>query len=220
MLPRLILFDLDGTLVDSRRGIEHSLRLTLAAHNIHVPAEVDLRWCIGSSLWAIFEHFLQTTDRHRLEGAVAMYRHIYRDGPMFEYTVYDGVIEALHTLSAYGVRQVIATAKVHEYAREVIGTSPINNYISHVYGSELDGTNVEKRDLIRHILHEEQVTPDQVLMIGDRHHDVDGACANGVAAIAAAYGYGHVAEWSRAAAIINSPRELVSTIRSLSVMAR
>jgi phosphoglycolate phosphatase len=181
---------------------------------------VDLGWCIGTSLWTIFEHFLQTTDRHRVEGAVHLYRHIYRDGPMFEYTVYDGVMEALHTLQAYGVRLVVATAKVHEYAREVIGLSPIARYISHVYGSEMDGTNVEKRDLIRHVLHEERISPEEAVMVGDRHHDVDGARANGVPAIAVAYGYGNRDEWSRADALISSPHELVSTVRSLSVSAR
>lgn len=220
MIPKLILFDLDGTLVDSRVGIEHSLRLTLSEMGVTLSDDHDLTWCIGSSLWAIFEHYLETNERVKLEAAVARYRHIYRDGPMFEYTVYDGVVETLETLKKDGAKLVIATAKAHEYAREVIAASPFHMYIDHVYGSELDGTNVEKRDLIHHILREEKTHADQTLMVGDRHHDIDGAIANGVSAIGAAYGYGVRDEFERASAVIDRPLDLVPTLLNLSIESR
>ncbi len=220
MIPRLLLFDLDGTLVDSRAGIEHSLRLTLSENGVVLSDEHDLSWCIGSSLWAIFEHYLESKDRHLIEAAVARYRHIYRDGPMFEYTVYEGVVETLDTLKKDGAKLVIATAKAHEYAREVIAASPFHQFIDHVYGSELDGTNVEKRDLIHHILKEERVHADQALMVGDRHHDIDGALANGVSGIGAAYGYGLRTEFERAVAVIERPLDLVPTLVDLSLESR
>ncbi len=220
MNPKLVLFDLDGTLIDSRHGIEHSLRLTLSAFDVTLDSREDLRWCIGAPLYSIFGHFLQTSNRSRIDGAVSLYRHIYRDGPMFEFTVYDGVMQSLTYLHHQGVRLAVATAKVHEYAREVINTAPFAGLMSHVYGSELDGTNVEKRDLIRHILHTEAVAPDEVLMVGDRHHDIDGACANGVAAIAAAYGYGDAHEFTRASAIIDHAGALVHAIGNLQPLSR
>ena len=220
MTPRLIMFDLDGTLIDSRGGIEHSLRLTLQEYGVTKEPDHDFTWCIGSSLWTIFEHYLETTDPHKLDHAVARYRHIYRDGPMFEYDVYDGIMDSLKSMSASGVRLVVATAKAHEYAREVVATTPFAAYISHVYGSELDGTNVEKRDLIHHILREEGVTTEDALMVGDRHHDVDGALANGVSAIGAAYGYGSREELHRASAIIDSAKDLAQIVEALTVESR
>lgn len=220
MKPRLILFDLDGTLLDSQRGIEHTLRLTLAAHNVDVPLETSMRWCIGSSLWSIFEHYLQTSDPHVINGAVAMYRHIYRDGPMFEFSIYPGVQESLAMLHGQGVRMVLATAKVHEQAREIVNATPLSAYLAHVYGSEIDGTNVHKRDLIRHILQQEQVAADQAIMVGDRHHDIDGAAANGISSIAAAYGYGDVAEYERASAIIHNAMQLPDVVFALPTTSR
>lgn len=220
MLPRIIMFDMDGTLVDSRAGIEHTLRMTLAECGKPLSADHDLSWCIGASLWAIFERYLETTDRPVIEGAVSTYRHIYRDGPMFEYTVYDGIVETLDTLRKDGARLVVATAKAHEYAREIISTAPFSDMIAHVYGSELDGTNVEKRDLIRHVLREEQVNADQAVMVGDRHHDIDGATANGVPGIAVTYGYGSPEEWARAAAVVDTPPQLVPAIVDLVAEAR
>ncbi|MEY2718653.1 MAG: hypothetical protein RLZZ273_19 [Bacteroidota bacterium] len=220
MKPTLILFDLDGTLIDSRRGIVHSLRLALEDSNMSVADDHDFTWCLGASLWKIFEHYLQTTDRLRLEHAVATYRHIYRDGPMFEYDIYDGVVEMLSRLSASGARISVATAKAHEYAREVIEASSLRQFIHHVYGSELDGTNVEKRDLIRHILAQEQASAHDVVMVGDRHHDIDGARANGVANIGVLYGYGTAEELVHADVRIATAHDIDKAIATLDAPSR
>lgn len=220
MTPSLVLFDLDGTLVDSRPGIVHSLRMALQGAGVTLDEDHDFTWCIGASLWKIFEHYLETTDRHRLEAAVATYRHIYRDGPMFEYDIYDGVLTTLADLKKAGTRVAIATAKVHEYAREIIAVSDLAQHIDHVYGSELDGRNVEKSDLIRMILHEEKIESSSVVMIGDRHHDIDGALANGVAVIGVTYGYGSAEEIAHAHSCVNHAGMLVSTIAALDVEPR
>lgn len=210
----LVLFDLDGTLIDSRRGIEHSLRMTLEQSGINVGEDHDFTPVIGTSLWKIFEHYLNTDDQAVLDGAVARYRHIYRDGPMFEYDIYDGVPDMLTALRHAGHRVVVATAKAHEYAREVIATSSIASHINHVYGSELDGRNVEKRDLLKHILDEEGVQAEDMIMVGDRHHDVDGAEHNGLRSIGVLYGYGSADELSNATRCVDHPREIASTINA------
>ncbi len=220
MTPTLALFDLDGTLVDSRPGIVHSLKLALAGSGVTLEDDHDFTWCIGASLWKIFEHYLGTSDRIALEAAVARYRHIYRDGPMFEYDVYDGVLNALTELKQQGARIAIATAKVHEYAREIISVSPFAPFIDHVYGSELDGRNVEKRDLVRYILREERADPANVVMVGDRHHDIDGAKANGCASVGVLYGYGSQEELGYADVLVPHAAFLVPAIASLQPVPR
>lgn len=215
MKPALVLFDLDGTLVDSRPGIVHSLRETLTLHNVALDADHDFTWCIGASLWKIFEHYLNTTDQHVLSGAVAQYRHIYRDGPMFEYDIYEGVVASLAHIKSDDVRVCIATAKAHEYAREIIEVSKLAPYIDHVYGSELDGRNVDKRDLIRHVLSEERIAAECAVMIGDRHHDIDGALANGVHAVGVRYGYGSAEEIQHAHVCVDTAVEIPNAIASI-----
>lgn len=214
-MSRIALFDLDGTLIDSRRGILHSLHLTLDSYGLDRVTDADMTRHIGASLWRIFEHYLQTTDKHILDAAVAKYRHIYRDGPMFEYDIYDGVIPALQQLRATGTRVVIATAKAHEYAREVITTGLLKDHIDHVYGSELDGRNVEKADLIKHVLTTENVDASTAVMVGDRHHDIDGASANGVPSVGVLYGYGTLDELHRATRLVDHADELPSAIQAL-----
>lgn len=220
MKPTLVLFDLDGTLVDSRRGIVHSLRLALEDAQVTIPDDHDFTWCLGMSLWKIFEHYLQTNDRVKLEHSVATYRHIYRDGPMFEFDVYDGVTDMLATVKANGSRVAVATAKAHEYAREVIASSALLAGIDHVYGSELDGTNVEKRDLLRHILTHEGIDAQHAVMIGDRNHDIDGALANGVANIGVLYGYGTAEELAHANALVDHASKIAGAIDQLPDISR
>lgn len=215
MIPKLVMFDMDGTLLESKAGIIHTLRLTLEECGKPLPEEESLDWCIGASLWAIFEKYLETTDKHAVEHAVDVYRHIYRDGPMFEYDVYDGIPEALSELKAAGGRVVIATAKAHEYAREIILTAPFAQHIDHVYGSELDGTRVKKTELLGHVLELEGVTSTDAVMIGDRHHDIDGAVANNIASIGVEYGYGTAEELSSATQRVTKASDLVATIHSM-----
>ena len=215
MTPPLVMFDMDGTLLESKAGIIHTLRLTLSECGMPLSEDENLDWCIGASLWAIFEKYLDTTDEHIVEHAVNVYRHIYRDGPMFEYDVYDGVPEALAELKSHDTRVVIATAKAHEYAREIILTTPFADSIDHVYGSELDGTRVKKTDLLGHVLELEKISADQTVMIGDRHHDIDGAVANNVRSIGVEYGYGSAEELAAATHRVATARDLVPTIKSM-----
>ena len=126
----------------------------------------------------------------------------------------------LTSLSSSGARIAVATAKAHEYAREVIEASTLHQYIDHVYGSELDGTNVEKRDLIRHILSHEPAAAHEVVMIGDRYHDIDGARANGVANIGVIYGYGTEEELSHADVRIAHASDLIAALAALEAPSR
>ena len=215
MSRRLIMFDLDGTLLDSQAGITHTLRLTLAECGKPLAPDHDLKWALGASLWKVLEQYLETTDKAAINHAVNTYRHIYRDGPMFEYKVYDGVNSMLSTLKEQDTRIVVATAKAHEYAREIIHTTPFEKYIDHVYGSELDGQRVEKTDLIGYVLEQESVKADDAVMVGDRHHDIDGAFANDVTPIAVAYGYGDRTEYANAHSVADTPADVASTIAKL-----
>ena len=83
-------------------------------------------------------------------------------------------------------------------------------YFDIVEGSELDGKNTEKGELIAHILKKWDLKADECIMVGDRKHDIEGAKANGMDSIAVGYGYGTQDELSGAA-----PTHLFSTIEEL-----
>lgn len=212
---RIVLFDLDGTLVDSRRGIVTTLHETITSFGVTVEENHDYSWCIGASLWKIFAQYLETDDRPTLDEAVRRYREIYGSGPMFDFDVYDGVVNMLSDVKSHVDRVVIATAKTHSYARTIVASAPFAPYIDVVYGSELDGTRAEKADLILHVLTTEGFDPSAAIMVGDRYHDVEGAARHGVNSIGVTYGYGREEELHRATTIVHTASAISTTVRNL-----
>jgi len=211
------MFDLDGTLLDSQRGILSALAQTVEHFGVEAPSTDVLISHVGASLWTIFEQLLQTSDKHMLDAAAAEYRRFYGLGAMYDYAIYDGVQEMIEDVRSLGMRVVVATAKARPYAELVIASTPFATSIDHVYGSELDGTRTKKEDLLRFVLEQESILPNVAVMVGDRSHDVDGAYANGIDGVGVLYGYGTREELHRATALAETTADVVAIMKRLSV---
>lgn len=189
-----VLFDLDGTLIDPKIGITESVRYAMVQMGQPIPADENIDWCIGPPLQENFARLLQTEEKVLVDTAVSQYRVRYSKEGLFEATVYDGVPEMLASLREQNYRVLLATSKPHIYAREILAHFDLIPFFDAVYGSEMNGRNAHKADLIRHVLQEESLSPGTAAMIGDREHDILGAKANGVWAGGVLYGYGRRAE--------------------------
>ena len=91
---------------------------------------------------------------------------------------------------ASGHRLFVATSKAHVFADRIIDHFGLRSHFERVFGAELDGTRVEKSDLLEYALKQASVDPSKTLMIGDRSHDMVGAKNNGMKGIGVLYGYG------------------------------
>ena len=189
-----VLFDLDGTLIDPKIGITESVRYAMVQMGQPIPAAENIDWCIGPPLQENFAKLLQTDEQELVDTAVSHYRARYSKEGLFEATVYDGVPEMLTTLQELGYRVLLATSKPHVYAREILAHFALLPFFAEVYGSEMNGRNAHKADLIHHVLQEESLQPDAAAMIGDREHDIFGAKANDVWVGGVLYGYGRQEE--------------------------
>ena len=184
-----IFFDLDGTLTDPKPGITRSIQYALQKLGHHtIPTEDELTWCIGPPLRASFVRLLgaETSADH----AVSLYRERFSDVGLFENAIYDGIDDVLTALGNSGHRLFVATSKPHVFADRIIDHFGLRHHFERVFGSELDGTRVDKGDLLEYALNEAAVDPSRTLMIGDRSHDMVGARNNGMKAIGVLYGYG------------------------------
>jgi phosphoglycolate phosphatase len=184
-----IFFDLDGTLTDPKPGITRSIRYALQKlDHPAIPSEDELTWCIGPPLRASFVRLLgaETSADH----AVSLYRERFSDVGLFENAIYDGIDDVLTALGNSGHRLFVATSKPHVFADRIIDHFGLRHHFERVFGSELDGTRVDKGDLLEYALNEAAVDPSRTLMIGDRSHDMVGARNNGMGAIGVLYGYG------------------------------
>ena len=197
---RYVLFDLDGTLTESGEGIINSAVYALKKFGIE-PEMSTMTKFLGPPLKDSFRDFYGFYDEN-CEQAVKYYREYYTTKGIFENRVYDGVEECLKKLSEAGLHLAVATSKPQVFAVKILEHFHLAQYFDYIGGAELDGSRSVKADVIVHTLKNCGVNDrSQVIMAGDRHHDVLGAKALGIDCIGMLYGYGTREELSQAGAV-------------------
>lgn len=192
-----ILFDLDGTLTDSAEGVTKSVQFALKKFGIDSSSE-ELKSFIGPPLQQSFQDHYSLNQTQTLQ-AVNYYREYYRIKGIFQNKLYPCVTEILKRLTAAGAKLYVATSKPTVFAEKILEYFKIKNYFTLVVGSNLDGTRVEKSELIAYTLKQiKDLNRPETVMVGDRKYDIEGAHACRIASVAAAYGYGSLVELEKA----------------------
>jgi phosphoglycolate phosphatase len=214
MPRRALLLDLDGTLTDPKLGITNCIRHALSELALEAPDADALHWCIGPPL---LESFRMLAGDAHAERALALYRTRFGEIGMFENTLYDGMTELVAREAARGRRIFLATSKPHVYAKPILEHFGLAPHFAGVYGSELDGTRVDKCELLHHIVVAEGLDPAAAIMVGARRFDIEAARAVGALAVWADWGYGDGTERAAAAPdhICRVPAELGALLREL-----
>lgn len=195
-----ILFDLDGTLTDPKVGITKSVAYALRSFGIEVEDLDSLCKFIGPPLRVSFREYYGFSEAD-CNKAIEKYREYFRETGMFENQVYPGVEDLLKNLKQSGRRLFIATSKPTVFTVRILEYFDLLRYFDYVAGSELDGSRDKKSDVIRFALQQNGLTDlENVVMVGDREHDVIGAKENGIDAVGVLYGYGDRAELENAGA--------------------
>ena len=147
----------------------------------------------------------------------ALYRERYTTVGLYENAVYDGAPEMMRALSDMGYRLALATAKPIAYAAKITAHFGLAPLMRAEFGSELDGTRTDKRDLLRYCLAETGADPARSFMLGDRMHDARGALANGVTPLGALWGFGSREELEEigCAAIGEAPSDIPALVEAL-----
>ena len=189
-----VLFDLDGTLTDSRTGIARCIQHALAELGVTCPPEERLTEYVGPALAAAFESLLKTEDPARIDEAIAAFRQRFERVGMFENALYPGIAEAIADLVDMDFSLYVVTAKPRVYAARILEHFHLRDRFSGVYGPELADRKFSKEWLIRQACLAEGVTPADAVMVGDRVEDIAGGKANRLRTAAVLWGYGHRAE--------------------------
>lgn len=182
-----ILFDVDGTLIDSAPGILNTLETVFRDMGVDLT-NVNLRRYIGPPLRKSFaEHF---SDPAKIEEATERYRMIYHEKGCHEGGVYPGVPEMLRRLKDAGFTLCTATCKPTEVVTPILEEQGIAGYFAFIGGASMDESRDTKTDVIRHVLGQPPLQGKRVLMVGDRSDDMQGAANCGLDAAGVLYGYG------------------------------
>lgn len=207
-----VLLDLDGTLSDSRSGIEACFRHTLTELGHNQEEAGDLTWAVGPPIAVSLQRLIAPFGDDRVELALSIYRERYSAVGIYDCSVYPGVVAMLEALREAGHVMCIATSKRRDYAERVIDYLELRSYVRNVYGAIPGGALDRKQDLLVHILAAEQLTAASCVMVGDRLHDIEAAKFNAIRSIGALWGYGgrEELELAGADAIAAIPAEVVS----------
>ena len=195
-----ILFDLDGTLTDSEEGIRNAFVHALRKMGIDRADPDTLKKMIGPPLHYSFPTFFGMSEQET-EDAVRFFREYYTAKGVFENRPYEGIPELLKELHGKGAACYIATTKVHAQAVRVAEHFGLAPYLKDIVGSRPEEKESRKDALILSILSRNGITDrEEVLMVGDRRYDIEGAKRAGIRSAGVLYGYGTGEELKEAGA--------------------
>ena len=213
-----VLFDLDGTLVDSRAGVIDSLRHAVSAAGAEVPEPHALRWCVGPPLLSVLESLLNTKEPELLEKAYRAYVDHYTREGLPKARVYAGVPQMLERLYQSDLRLYLVTAKLTLIAQRMLKFLELDGFFDSVMGVQPDGRSEQKTQSIAMVMRRESLSSRSTAMVGDREYDIKAARHNGVFSVGVEYGYGTRQELRQAGAdaICQSPAAVANLLISLS----
>lgn len=185
---KYLLFDLDGTLTDSAEGILNSVKYALDTMGFDMPERPER--FLGPPLYDSLAEFCGMNEEQVLEG-VRLYRERYSDIGLFENRVYEGVPEMLDRLREGGKELFVATSKPETFAVRILEKFGLSDRFRIIGGADINGSRNGKWEVIDYVLKKAGVTSrEEVLMIGDRKHDIIGAHKTGLKCLGVLWGYG------------------------------
>jgi phosphoglycolate phosphatase len=208
-LPAII-FDLDGTLTDSKPGILSCLRQVIDARNLGDCGQLDRFVGPPVEAWAV-DLLSDSTEEDRAAFA-REYRSCYDREGWSNNSVFPGIRELLTQLRAQGFPLFVCTSKHQHHAIRILDKFDLSHFFTAIYGDKLDYPDHSKPKLLARLLADNSLSGNNAWMIGDRSFDFDAARANNVKTIAAAWGYGTAEEYATANTLAPSPADILALL--------
>ena len=209
-----VLFDMDGTLLDSAAGVTASAAKALAAVGAPLPSPEELRRYVGPPMIESFrgpaglaEETAQLALRH--------YREAYANEGASRSSLYGGIPELLEQLRSAGVAMAVATSKVEDQAVLMAKRFGLDHHFVNVCGaSDLEGRASKAAVIAELLLRLDRAGIDlsHPVMVGDRSYDIEGAATHGIPTLFASWGYGTAAEAAGAASVASTPQAVLEAV--------
>ncbi len=199
-MKKNIFFDLDGTLADSMPGIVKSVQYALKHFGIEVEDLNELKPFVGPPLVESFQKYYGFTKEQSLE-AITVFREYYTEKGWCDNAPYDGIELVLQNLIASGKKLYVATSKPEWMAKKVLEYFCLDFYFEFIGGAESDEVRSKKDEVIQYVMESCGLqNADEIVMVGDRSHDIVGAHKSGLEAVGVLFGYGEKEELEQAKA--------------------
>jgi len=205
-----ILFDLDGTIVDSAPGITATLAYTFEQMGLPIPTPSELVAYVGPPILDSFRDRADFTPE-QAQHALEIYRPQYLETGVYNATVYDGLPGVLRAIHSAGVPLSLATSKPELPATLILEHFGLASQFDIITGASADEVRSAKADVVAEALVRLEAFGADLsnpVMVGDREHDVHGAAAHGIPTIFVEWGYGSPAEQAGTVASVSTAEEL------------
>jgi phosphoglycolate phosphatase len=204
-LPALI-FDLDGTLTDSKPGIVGCLRKVLDARQMGDQGVLDRFVGPPVEEWTV--ELLPAGSEEDRAALAREYRACYDREGWKNNSVFAGVRELLAELRRQGFPLYVCTSKPRHFAVRILDAFELSPFFAAIYGDKAEFLSHSKVDLLATLLQECSLEKESTWMIGDRIYDYQAAHANDIRCLAAGWGYGSAEESAQADAVAATPADL------------
>lgn len=212
-LPALI-FDLDGTLTDSKPGILGCLKKAIDARGIVDYGNLDR--FIGPPVEQWAKELLPNGNEEEQTALARDYRACYDREGWSNNSVYPGVREMLGELRQQGFPLYVCTSKQQHFAERILKAFELDGFFAAIFGDKAEYASHSKVDLLARLLsaHSLGSGPAGAWMIGDRIYDIEAARANGLPCLLVGWGYGTAEEFAQADAVAAVPAGLAGLVTS------
>lgn len=204
-VPSTVLFDLDGTLLDSSRPVLAAWTAALTGMGLDPLPDDELHRVIGPPMQLVAPELLAERGRHDagdVDELVSRFRAAITELEVVEALAYAGVEDLLRRLHAAGRRLAVVTSKPVQAAERVVPALGFHDVFVAVHGPDQDRPEVKTATMGAAIELLGDVDPADTVLVGDRHHDVDAGLAHGIATIGVTWGgFGDRAELEAAGAV-------------------
>ncbi|NMD37840.1 MAG: HAD hydrolase-like protein, partial [Christensenellaceae bacterium] len=182
----LVIFDLDGTITDSGLGMLNSAKYALKTVGYPIPDDDVMLKMIGPPLSVSLSSILGVQEKdHKIVGKI--YREHFVKTGYKDYSLYKGFRGLLEKLKHNGIKIALATSKPIIPTMKVMEYFRLSHFFDSINGIKDDNNEETKTTIIARALKLEHTN---AVMVGDRKYDGDGAVANNIDFIGAAYGFG------------------------------
>lgn len=183
-----VIFDFDGTIADTSKGIFNSIRNVEKTYGFHNSTEEQMGSHIGPSVEKAYSRSYGISG-DLLNSVIQTHKEYMVDQGSIEITFYDDIIDVITKMHESGIRCSIATLKADAALKKIMDRFELNEIIDHALGVEY-GKGQTKTDILNDCISRSNIPSESTVLVGDSHYDAIGASEADIDFLAVLYGFG------------------------------
>ena len=187
MMKKLILYDLDGTLADTRRDIINSVRHALGILKGPELTDDEIKDCVGTGLHALIKQVFRTEDEKLADRGSKLYREHYKQHMLDHTVLYPGAREFLEYFRTR--KQAVITNKPNPFSSQILEALGVGHYFLAILAGDNGLPFKPDPAAIHHLMEETGAASEEVIFVGDSPVDIQAARNAGVEIVTLSHGF-------------------------------